>query len=141
MSAAPRRLPRTLLTYGRFDLFHQEHIGFLRKLSTLGTELIVGCTTDALAEASGCPCDMPFAARRAVLENCRFVSRVIAENDPAQKRTDIVNYNVSTLAMGAEHRGALDDLSDIAQVLYVPRTSSRPTLRYVQNSGVRLAVG
>ncbi len=141
MIAAPLKLPRTLLTYGRFDLFHQGHVRFLHKLSMLGTELIVGCTTDALAEVSGSPCEMPFAERRACLESCRFVTRVITESDPAQKRTDIVNYNVSTIAMGAEHHGALDDLSDIAQVLYVPRLSTGPTLRYAQNAAIRLAAG
>lgn len=117
--------PRVILTYGRFDLFHQDHIRFLRQISQLGSELIVGCATDDYADALGTPCQMDFEARRAVLESCRFVSRVIAETDANQKRTDIVNYNASALAMGVEHAGRLDDLQDIAQIHYLPRASAR----------------
>lgn len=120
-----RPAPRVVLTYGRFDLFHQGHVRFLRQLSLLGSELIVGCSTDALAARAGAPCQMPFAERRALLESCRFVDRVIAETSDDQKRTDIVNYNVCTLVMGAEHAGLLDNMQDIAQVLYLTREDAR----------------
>lgn len=112
---------RVVLTYGRFDLFHQGHVRFLRQLSLLGSELIVGCSTDALAARRDAPCSMSFGERRALLESCRYVHRVIAETCDDQKRTDIVNYNVCTLAMGMDHAGRLDNMQDIAQVLYLKR--------------------
>ncbi len=112
---------RTLLTYGRFDMFSQHHIGFLRRLSGMGQELIVGCATEAHAAAQGLACVMSFEERRALLESCRYVSRVIPLSDLAQVRTDIVNYNVSALAMGLEHQNQFDDVQDIAQVLYLAR--------------------
>jgi len=118
--------PRVILTYGRFDLFHQGHVGFLRQASQLGGELIVGCATDDYAAALGQPCTMDYDARRALLESCRFVSRVIPHSNGDQKRTDIVNYNVCTLAMGMEHAGAMDDVQDIAQVLYLSRETLMP---------------
>ncbi|KIN65125.1 Glycerol-3-phosphate cytidylyltransferase [Sulfitobacter noctilucicola] len=102
-------------------MFCQDHIRFLRDVSRMGTELIVGCTTDAHAQQNGADCEMSFDQRRALLESCRYVSRVIPETDIAQKRTDIVNYNVCALVMGTEHRGRLDTLQDVAQVLYLPR--------------------
>ncbi|NNE53129.1 MAG: adenylyltransferase/cytidyltransferase family protein [Sulfitobacter sp.] len=113
--------PRVVLTYGRFDLFDQDHAQFLRSIRGLGDELIVGCASDTLARAQGTPCQMPFEARRAMLTHCRFVDRVIVQTSEAQKRTDIVNYNVSALVMGEEHLARFDHLSDIAEVRYLPR--------------------
>lgn len=133
-AALPRH--RTIITYGRFDLFDQDHVQFLRHLGGLGDELIVGCTSDALARAQGNPCQMPYDARRAMLSHCRFVDRVIAETDPAQKRTDIVNYNVGALIMGTEWHGLFDDLRDIANVLYLPRrTASESAVNWVPDAG------
>lgn len=116
-----RMTSRIVLTYGSFDLFHQGHARLLQRLSMLGSELIVGCSTDAYNEAMGVPAVTSYAQRRLMLESCRFVSRVIAEQDWDQKYTDIVNYNVSVFAMGDEWTGQFDHLEDITQVLYVPR--------------------
>ena len=111
---------RTVLTYGRFDGWNQAHVAFLRQLAQMGREVIVGCATDAHAAAVGTPCRTPYAQRRALLERCRYVTRVVPETSPGQKRTDIVNYNVSLLVMGDDHRGSLDHLQDIAKVCYLP---------------------
>ncbi len=113
---------RVVLTYGAFDLFHQGHARLLHRLSAMGTELIVGCSTDAYNDERGVPSVMPYAQRRLLLESCRFVDRVIAEQDWDQKYTDIINYNVSVFAMGDDWTGQFDHLGDITQVLYVPRT-------------------
>ena len=112
---------RVILTYGRFDLFDQDHAQFLRDLRAMGDELIVGCSSDALALSHGLPCQMPYDARAAMLSHCRFVDRVIAQTHDAQMRTDIVNYNVSSLVMGTEDAGRFDMLQDIADVRHVPR--------------------
>lgn len=141
MTFVAARAPRVVLTYGRFDLFHNDHVTFLRKVSMMGSELIVGCTSDAHAEAMGLPCQMPFEERRALLEHCRFVSRVIPETDAAQKRTDIVNYNVCALAMGTEHAGQFDGLQDIAQVLYLSRGKTHAAVRGPVVAAKRLAFG
>lgn len=114
-----------MLTYGRFDMLHQDHVRFLRQISAMGHELIVGCASDALAAQTGYPCERSYEDRRAVLESCRFVSRVIAETDLDQKRTDIVNYNVSALVLGKYQAGQLDSLQDIAQIVYLPRLAPR----------------
>lgn len=113
---------RIVLTYGSFDLFHQGHARLLQRLSMMGSELIVGCSTDAYNEAMGVPAVTPYAQRRLMLESCRFVSRVIAEQEWDQKYTDIINYNVSVFAMGEEWRGQFDHLEDITQVVYLPRS-------------------
>ena len=112
---------RVVLTYGLFDLFHQGHARLLQRLSMLGSELIVGCSTDAYNEEMGLPAVTSYAQRRLMLESCRFVSRVIAEQEWDQKYTDIINYNVSVFAMGDDWTGQFDHFEDITQVVYVPR--------------------
>lgn len=113
---------RIVLTYGTFDLFHYGHVRLLQRLAAMGSELIVGCSTDEFNALKGKKSVMSFEQRRTILESCRYVSRVIPEETWDQKRTDIVNYNVSVFAMGDDWVGAFDDLSDIAQVVYLPRT-------------------
>ena len=39
-------MPKKVLTYGTFDLFHVGHVRLLSRLMSLGDELIVGCSTD-----------------------------------------------------------------------------------------------
>ncbi|UOA27403.1 adenylyltransferase/cytidyltransferase family protein [Pseudosulfitobacter sp. DSM 107133] len=116
------RTPITVLTYGTFDLFHHGHVRLLQRLSQLGDELIVGCSTDEFNDIKGKRCVMPFSQRREVLEACRYVTRVIPEETWEQKRSDIVNHNVSIFAMGDDWTGHFDDLGDLTRVLYLPRT-------------------
>ncbi|WP_386178746.1 adenylyltransferase/cytidyltransferase family protein [Sulfitobacter sp. MF3-043] len=111
---------RVILTYGRFDQFGQNHIRLLRSLAALGDELIVGCASDDFAHLQGYPCLQSLETRRAILRKCRFVSRVITEESFEQKHTDVINYNVSVLAISAAWAGQCDHLRDIAQVLYLP---------------------
>lgn len=135
---------RVVLTYGSFDLFHQGHAQLLQKLSSLGTELIVGCSTDAYNEKMGVPSVTSYAQRRLTLESCRFVSRVIAEQDWDQKYTDIINYNVSVFAMGEEWSGQFDDFQDITQVLYIPRSTiigERKPFHMMEQPALRAVAG
>ena len=135
---------RVVLTYGLFDLFHQGHARLLQRLSMLGSELIVGCSTDAYNEEMGLPAVTSYAQRRLMLESCRFVSRVIAEQEWDQKYTDIINYNVSVFAMGDDWTGQFDHFEDITQVVYVPRADiigERRPFHLVSQPALRVAAG
>lgn len=134
---------RVVLTYGTFDLFRYCHVRLLERLSQLGTELIVGCSTDDFNAAKGKNATMPFAERRSLLESCRYVTRVIPEECWAQKRTDIINYNVSVFAMGDDWTGRFDDLTDLAEVVYLPRTPdlAMPEARPYRMGKLRSAAG
>lgn len=135
---------RVVLTYGSFDLFHQGHARLLQRLSMLGSELIVGCSTDAYNEEMGLPAVTSYAQRRLMLESCRFVSRVIAEQEWDQKYTDIINYNVSVFAMGDDWTGQFDHFEDITQVVYVPRADiigERRPFHLVPQPALRVAAG
>ncbi len=135
---------RVVLTYGSFDLFHQGHARLLQRLSMLGSELVVGCSTDAYNEEMGVPAVTSYAQRRLMLESCRFVSRVIAEQEWDQKYTDIINYNVSIFAMGEDWRGQFDQFEDITQVVYLPRADiigERRPFHAVPQPALRMAAG
>ncbi|ASM72427.1 MULTISPECIES: adenylyltransferase/cytidyltransferase family protein [Roseobacteraceae] len=117
----------TVLTCGTFDLYHHGHVRLLQRLSEPGDELIVGCSTDQFNDIKGKRCVMPFFQRREILEACRCVSRVIPEETWEQKRSDIVNYNLSIFAMGDDWAGHFDDLRDLTRVIYLPRTKDVST--------------
>jgi len=105
---------RVVLTYGSFDLFHQGHARLLQRLSMMGSELIVGCSTDAYNEQMGVPAVTPYAQRRLMLESCR------------------------------DWRGQFDHLNDVAQVVYVPRAeiigAAKP-FHAVPQTPMRMAAG
>lgn len=116
-----------LLTYGTFDLFHVGHLRLLKRLSALGNKLIVGCSTDEFNEAKGKTTAIPYAHRVEILEACRYVDQVIPEDNWAQKRDDVQRYGVSLFAMGDDWAGKFDDLRDLCDVLYLPRTENIST--------------
>ena len=122
--SAPEPAPfppvRSVLTYGRFDGFHAGHALFLGRLATLGSDVIIGCATDDFCKQIGQPAQMPFTARRDILVRCRHVSRVIELSSWDQRLTDIVNYDVSVLALREGPEPWECDLDAIVQVVPLP---------------------
>jgi glycerol-3-phosphate cytidylyltransferase len=113
---------RTVLTYGTFDLFHVGHVRLLRRLRELGDRLVVGCSTDEFNEVKGKRTVMPFEQRAEILRGCRFVDEVFPEHTWEQKRADIVKYEVKLFAMGDDWAGKFDELRELCEVVYLPRT-------------------
>lgn len=126
-SAVARDTRKTVLTYGTFDLFHIGHVRLLRRLSEMGDRLIVGCSTDEFNAIKGKTCVMPYEERAEILRACSYVSQVIPENDWAQKRSDVQTYGADIFAMGDDWQGKFDDLADLCEVVYLPRTESIST--------------
>lgn len=112
----------TVITYGTFDLFHLGHVRLLRRLAQLGDNLIVACSTDEFNALKGKKSVMTFQHRVEILQSCRYVSKVIAENNWEQKRQDIISENVDIFGMGDDWIGKFDDLGDICDIVYLPRT-------------------
>ena len=127
MTADDPKAYSTVLTYGTFDLFHVGHIRLLRRLADLGDRLIVACSTDEFNAVKGKQTAVPYEHRIEVLDACKYVDLVIPETNWAQKRTDIVDHNVDLFAMGDDWAGKFDDLRDLCDVLYLPRTESVST--------------
>ncbi|PJL44900.1 adenylyltransferase/cytidyltransferase family protein [Stenotrophomonas maltophilia] len=115
--------PRTVLTYGTFDLFHVGHLNLLRRMRALGDRLIVGVSTDEFNERKGKKTVVPFKDRLAIVESIKYVDAAIAESDWDQKLSDIEKYAVSVFGMGDDWEGKFDHLAPSCEVVYLPRTS------------------
>lgn len=115
---------KTVITYGTFDLFHIGHLNLLKRARALGDRLIVAVSTDTFNQAKGKTTLVPFEHRAAIVAACRYVQWVISEDNWEQKRWDIQEYNVDVLVMGDDWQGKFDDLRDLCEVQYLPRTQN-----------------
>ena len=113
---------KTVITYGTFDLFHVGHVRLLKRLADLGDRLIVGCSTDDFNATKGKKTAMPYEQRVELLRACRYVDEVFPEQNWEQKRHDIEHRGADIFAMGDDWAGRFDDLIDICEVVYLPRT-------------------
>lgn len=112
----------TVITYGTFDLFHIGHVNLLRRLRELGDRLVVGCSTDEFNAVKGKQSAMPYEHRAGILRAIRYVDDVFPESDWEQKRADIAREGAQIFAMGDDWVGKFDDLGDVCEVVYLPRT-------------------
>lgn len=116
-----KRIKR-VLTYGTFDLMHVGHVRLLKRMASLAETVIVGCSTDEFNSVKGKISVCGYQQRVEMLEACKYVSKVIPEEDWAQKSEDIVNLGVDLFVMGDDWVGKFDELSGYCPVLYLPRT-------------------
>lgn len=114
---------RTVLTYGTFDLFHIGHLRLIERLAAMGDRLIVGVSTDEFNAGKGKRSVVSYDDRAAIVAAIRGVDLVLPERAWEQKRADIVEHGVDIFVMGDDWAGKFDDLSDVCEVRYLPRTS------------------
>lgn len=72
---------RIVVCTGGFDPVHSGHIKYLKAARSLGDQLCVGLNSDSWLENKKGRAFMPFEERKAVLENLRFVDKVLAFDD------------------------------------------------------------
>jgi glycerol-3-phosphate cytidylyltransferase len=113
---------RTVLTYGTFDLFHPGHVQLLKRARELGTRLLVGLSTDEFNALKGKKSVMSYEDRKAVLEACRYVDEVFAEEDWQQKCSDAVRLGADVFVMGDDWAGKFDFMAEHCSVVYLART-------------------
>ena len=111
-----------VLTYGTFDLFHIGHVRLLERLKKLGDHLTVGLSTDEFNKKKSKKSITAWEDRRDILLATKYVDDVIKEETWEQKRTDIIKLDIKIFAMGDDWAGKFDDLKDLTQVMYLPRT-------------------
>ena len=125
-----------MITYGTFDVLHFGHINFLRRARALGDFLIVACSSDAFNKIKSKESYYTYEQRKSILEAVRYVDRVIPEHTWEQKRSDIVEYKADIFVMGDDWKGKFDSLSDLCEVVYLPRTpdvSSTETKKHLSH--------
>lgn len=121
---------KRVITYGTFDLLHYGHINLLRRAKQLGDYLIVALSTDEFnTNKKNKVCYFSYEERKKLLESIRYVDLVIPEETWEQKRTDIPLYHVDTMVMGDDWKGKFDYLSDLCEVVYLPRTKEISTTK------------
>ena len=127
MPSAQNNTPKTVITYGTFDMFHIGHLRLLQRAKSLGDRLIVGVSTDEFNAEKGKKVLIPFEQRREIVESIKYVDNVIPESSWDQKERDIRKYGVDLLVMGGDWRGKFDHLKDLCEVVYLPRTENIST--------------
>lgn len=118
---------RTVITYGTFDLWHVGHVNFLRRARLLGDHLVVGVSSDAFNLSKSKRSVFTYDERRVIVAACRWVDKVFEEYSWEQKRSDIEMYQADVFVIGEDWRGKFDGLTDICEVVYLPRTAGIST--------------
>ena len=113
---------KTVITYGTFDILHSGHIILLERLRELGDRFVVGVSSDEFNELKGKQTLTGFSERSRVVASLRCVDKVICENSWEQKRSDIIREGAEIFGMGSDWINKFDDLQDICEVVYLPRT-------------------
>lgn len=137
-SADPYHVKR-VLTYGTFDLLHWGHINLLRRAKALGDYLIVAVSTDEFnkMKAGKHQSYHSYKIRKMMLETCRYVDLVIPEVSWDQKRDDVKKYDIDVVVMGSDWEGNehFEDLRDLCEVVYLPRTEGISTSKIRKDLG------
>lgn len=121
-------MPKTVLTYGTFDLFHIGHLNVLRRLRELGDRLVVGVSTDEFNAIKGKKPVVPFEQRIELVRSIRYVDEAFAESTWEQKRQDVADHGVDVFGMGEDWKGKFDELHDLGvEIVYLPRTQGIST--------------
>ena len=89
-------------TGGTFDLFHANHVRFLRRCAELGS-VTVSLNTDEFIQAyKGRPPVVPYEERAAVLLGCRYVSAVVPNMGGTDSRVAIELVKPNLIVVGSD---------------------------------------
>jgi glycerol-3-phosphate cytidylyltransferase len=120
---------KRVITYGTFDLIHSGHINILKRAKELGDYLIVGLSSDEFNKLKNKSNYYTYEERKNILESIRYVDLVIPENNWEQKRIDIIKYKIDIFVIGNDWEGKFNELNDLCEVIYLPRTKDISTTK------------
>ena len=125
---------RTVITFGTFDVFHVGHIRVLQRAAQLGDRLVVGISADALnMSKKGRAPVYSQDERMEIVASLRVVDEVFVEESLEQKRDYILEHGADVLVMGDDWTGKFDWVSDVCEVVYLPRTPSVSTTGLIEH--------
>ena len=129
---------KRVITYGTYDLLHYGHINLLKRAKDLaeGGELIVALSSDEFNKLKNKQVYYSYEERKRILEAIRYVDKVIPETCWAQNRDDVINNKIDIFVMGDDWEGKFDFLSDLCEVVYLPRTPDISTTQVKEHLGV-----
>ncbi|HEX6516178.1 MAG TPA: adenylyltransferase/cytidyltransferase family protein [Nocardioidaceae bacterium] len=126
-------MSRTVITFGTFDVFHVGHLRVLERAAALGDRLVVGVSSDALNESK--KGRLPVFSQEERLEivaALKPVDEVFVEESLELKREYILRHKADILVMGDDWAGKFDELEDICEVHYLPRTPAISTTALIE---------
>lgn len=92
-------------TSGVYDMFHIGHLNVLNNAKKYCEYLIVGVSTDELVqEYKGKTPIIPFAERKAIVENIKCVDKVIPQKD-MDKLKVLLEYDCDAIFVGDDWKG------------------------------------
>lgn len=112
----------TVLTYGTFDLFHIGHLNLINRLADMGDRLIIAVSTDEFNAGKGKTSVVSYEDRARIISSIKGVDLVIPETAWEQKARDIKEHDVDIFAIGEDWTGKFDELKELCEVVYLPRT-------------------
>lgn len=126
-------MAKTVITFGTFDVFHIGHLRVLERAAELGDRLVVGVSSDALNIAKKSrPPIFPEGERMRIVGALKVTDHVFLEESLELKRQYILEHDAKVLVMGDDWTGRFDDLGDICDVVYLPRTPSVSTTAIIE---------
>jgi choline-phosphate cytidylyltransferase len=127
------RMPRTVITFGTFDVFHVGHLRVIERAAALGDRLVVGVSADELNERKkGRAPVFTQAERMAIVQALKPVDEVFLEESLELKREYIERYDADVLVMGDDWAGKFDEFEDVCEVVYLPRTPAISTTALIE---------
>src|SRR5687768_2862190 len=114
---------RVGITFGTFDLLHVGHINILERSKGLCDYLVVGVSTDALnLSKKGVAPVYSQEERLRIVGALRVVDYAFYEESLEKKADYIRQFHADVLVMGQDWSGKFDELRDLCEVVYLPRT-------------------
>lgn len=115
-------MPKTILTYDTFDLFHIVHLRLLQRLRALGDRLVMSVSTDEFNQSKGKQTIVPFVDRAEIISALSCVDQAIPETCWEQKAGGIKQHQVGVLGAGDDWRCKFDDLDSVCEAVNLPYT-------------------
>ena len=114
---------KRVITFGTFDLLHIGHIKIFERAKKMGTELIVGVSSDALNyQKKNLYPVYSEEQRLEIVRSIRHVDCVFLEESLELKKEYVLHYGADLLVMGGDWKGKFDWCKDVCEVHYLSRT-------------------
>lgn len=101
-SAKGKPMGLTVYTGGTFDLFHANHVKFLKRCAELGSVTVSLNTDEFIQQYKGKPPVISYEERAAVLLGCRYVSAVVSNLGGADSRPAIELVSPDLIVIGSD---------------------------------------
>lgn len=125
---------KTVITFGTFDVLHVGHVRVLNRAAEFGDRLVVGVSSDALNfSKKGRNPVFSQDERLEIVANLKTVDEVFVEESLELKRDYISAHGAQLLVMGDDWAGKFDFVSDLCEVVYLPRTPSVSTTAIIEH--------